>query len=847
MLDYQVVVTRKLSNDASLNNIIIKSHALDQTFNKEVLEYNVITTGTSLDFTLIETSEEDASYEVVGNSDFVTGINEVFINVVAPDGESSLTYKINVDKRPSDNNNLSDIITGFELSPLFHKSNTLYRIEVENEVNSINIEGIKEDSSATLSGNGVYELEIGRNIFQLLVTSESGNSKSYAIIVERKGSSNNYLKDLYTSEGKLDFDKNKLEYDIFVSNDVDDIFVYGLTEDVGAIVNGFISYDLDEGLNVINIDVTASNGEVRTYILNVTREDINSPFIKSLDAGDYSFDSEFDKNIYEYSVSVDNEITSLDLSYILEDPLGFASISGNENFVVGSNVVTITVLASDFVTEQVYTINVVRKMYTDNFLDSLEVSTGDLSPMFDPSEINYEVLVDSNLKEISVLASILNGSTITGNGTYELVLDETMIYIEVTSDIGITRIYSIKVIKNYSSNNFLRSLEIRDFDTIFSLEPEFDKSVNSYTINLGHEVDRVIVGGVSDDYRSLVSGVGTYELKAGNNEINVTVTAEDGTLNIYKVNINKEYSTNNSVALITPSLGVLDKEFSPDIKEYNLEVEATDNLLAFDVVLEDFKAKVSGSDEMGILNGMSVRTVTITAEDGSLNVYTFNIVKVASDVLLKELSILGYDFSFDSNKFVYDLSVSSNKKMLYESEITAITNDPLAHVNLMGDVNLPYSYIVEVIGSDNYTIQEYIININNNNDDLKLSSNIYDIVDNYVIVSSMNVVDVVSNFNNSENVYIYKNDLIYEGMSATDLDIKLVIDDYVYDSLKMILLGDLNGDSRVNVLDRVLLNNHLNKEVILDSMYLIAGDVNKDNYVNNLDSNLLDDIILKKE
>ena len=108
--DYQIVVTRKKSKDATLSSLVVKSHTLSPTFNKTTENYTLTTSGTYLDFTTIKPTESEATYVVTGNENFVTGENTVTIEVTAPDGETKKTYTLTVTKTGSKNNNLSSSI-----------------------------------------------------------------------------------------------------------------------------------------------------------------------------------------------------------------------------------------------------------------------------------------------------------------------------------------------------------------------------------------------------------------------------------------------------------------------------------------------------------------------------------------------------------------------------------------------------------------------------------------------------------------------------------------------------------------------------------------------------------------
>lgn len=90
-------------------------------------------------------------------------------------------------------------------------------------------------------------------------------------------SSNSYLKSLGIDGVKINpgFDKDKMEYTAIVSGDTEKINITGEIEDDKALVEGLGEKELKEGINTFEIKVTAENTEVRTYVLTVTRKEIN--------------------------------------------------------------------------------------------------------------------------------------------------------------------------------------------------------------------------------------------------------------------------------------------------------------------------------------------------------------------------------------------------------------------------------------------------------------------------------------------------------------------------------------------------------------------------------------------
>ncbi len=90
--------------------------------------------------------------------------------------------------------------------------------------------------------------------------------------VETPKSSNNYLKELNLSTGIIEFNKDTLEYNIEVPNEVEELTITSIPEDEKSTITGNDTYQLQEGQNKITITVKAENEEVKEYILNVTRQ-----------------------------------------------------------------------------------------------------------------------------------------------------------------------------------------------------------------------------------------------------------------------------------------------------------------------------------------------------------------------------------------------------------------------------------------------------------------------------------------------------------------------------------------------------------------------------------------------
>ena len=84
-----------------------------------------------------------------------------------------------------------------------------------------------------------------------------------------------------------------------------------------------------------------------------------------------------------------------------------------------------------------------------------------------------------------------------------------------------------------SSNNYLKSLKIENA----TISPEFNRQYVDYQVTLKDETTSEInILAEAEDERAKVTGTGTYKLKNGENDIQIVVTAENGTTKMeYKI------------------------------------------------------------------------------------------------------------------------------------------------------------------------------------------------------------------------------------------------------------------------------------------------------------------------
>lgn len=84
----------------------------------------------------------------------------------------------------STNNNLKSLtISTGKLSPKFSKDKTEYTVSLDSTVEKITVKASPEDSKAVVSGTKEYNLGLGTNKIEIVVTSEKGTKKTYKITI----------------------------------------------------------------------------------------------------------------------------------------------------------------------------------------------------------------------------------------------------------------------------------------------------------------------------------------------------------------------------------------------------------------------------------------------------------------------------------------------------------------------------------------------------------------------------------------------------------------------------------------------------------------------------------------
>lgn len=378
-----------------LSSITLSEGTIDFDKSKTTYEIKNINSSTIEIKATSESSYAKLSGDI-GKKNLKLGLNTFKITVTSESGVNRIyTLKIYRNDNRDKTNTLSSLeVENNKITPEFNKNTINYTLTVKKDVTSVKINAtLESDKSSFNKGYGprTVNLNYGLNSVLIKVTSESGATKTYTIKITREDdrSSNNYLKSLNVSSGDFKFNKKTLNYSFSVQNEITSLNVIATPEDSKSTVSGAKTYNLKEGLNKINITVTAENKQTRTYSLQVTRivknisKEVNNK-LGSLEITNYQIN--FDPETTIYNLTIENE-KSLDIVPKVQDSTSSVVVNGNENLKDGS-VIKLVVTAVDGSTKE----------YIINISKNEEINNNDKNDDDQNKEDNNVVKVNENRK-----------------------------------------------------------------------------------------------------------------------------------------------------------------------------------------------------------------------------------------------------------------------------------------------------------------------------------------------------------------------------------------------------------------------------------------------------------------
>ena len=868
---YKIKVYRKPNSNSNLGSLTVSKGTYTPSFAVDKYNYEMTLDSDDTELTITATPEVASSSAIItqtsmtgaepvsgtGTFTLAAGANTFQITVNAADATSS-TYTLTVNRPASTNATLTSLsVSEGDLDPEFSPNHTKYTVSVPNTTDLITITAVGA-AGTKVTGDGIKSLSVGKQTFDIIVTAEDGTTtENYFIDITRDGSSNNKLSDLTIDGTTIEgFSPDGDQYTINVPNDKDTVEIGGSVADPTAeITAGLGSHTLSTGNNVIDVQVTAENGDVNTYQITINRAKNSNAYLKTLVVAEDDLSPEFNKETTTYSVTVPNEVSSLNITATPEVTTSGVTILNNNSFTVGSNTVTVRVTAEDGTSKRDYEINVTRQPYADNFLSSLTVKGSDdvdytLSPEFNKNTLAYEVAIPSSLSSVNIAATLEDSSaTITGDGNVPISSLPQTQKVKVTKD-GITRTYRIKFIPGLSGDNKLLSLGVNPG----TLTPAFNKNTDRYKVTLPEGTTSINVSATANNSDAVVIGTGSHTLTAGKNNIEVSVTAANGSVNTYSIEVTvSNGETENKLDTLTVSEGTLTPAFDPDTNLYEVTVDSTTSTISIDATGSN---TITGLGEKTLSEGNNIFEVKSIDDNGNANTYRIVVTKPLSDptaIMAPELAYLAidkYDISpsFDPSMTSYSATLAGESA----ATVVAYAKNPADTVVVTGNDDLNNNNNITItVTNTNGDSKIYSISVSTFLN--KLKTNVYPLDNTYVdkVPAFRSVGDIKNDFvNPNEYLKVYDADgalLSDDAVVGTNYKISLEKDGVEHDYKYFIVIKDVNGDADVSISDIVLVRRHILNNIVLSEAQLRAGMVNDDTEVDVSDLILIRRTILERE
>ena len=429
----------------------------------------------------------------------------------------------------------------------FSSDQTVYNLSISaRDIGSdkIKISGVAEDSTATVSGNGTFQLKEGQNVFKVICTNSkvtNGNTKTeYTINITFTDdrSDDNKLKSLSLSDDSknsinINFDPNVTNYSAEVEGSVTSVSISSTLNDLlASYVSGFGNrvVSLAYGSNTILLKVKSEKGNIREYKIVINRKDNRNTdnTLKSLIVNDEVIDLK--SNTTKYTIDVNQDVKTAKItSELSNSKASYVKNYGNRtvDLKYGKNTILLKVKAENESIKE-YNITVNRKdgRSTNNTLKSLDID-GYIND-FKPEVKEYSFEVENSVSKVTIKSELsdLKASYVKNYGNRVVSLNEgnNEILIKVKAENESINEYKIKIFRAYSPEKLKNNTSIKQLSIGNLVINNSEDGI--YTYNLNEKVDKLNINVLLTNPNAIYEIVGNNNIDDGS-EIKIIVTSED--------------------------------------------------------------------------------------------------------------------------------------------------------------------------------------------------------------------------------------------------------------------------------------------------------------------------------
>jgi hypothetical protein len=717
------------------------------------------------------------------------GQNNIQIYAVSEYGAQGNIYTFTITQNAANNDaslsSLEVLASGSNLligDNAFDPETKEYNVRVNNNITAVTINAVASDSNASVSkspssGNLINN---SKNIFHINITAESGITDTYTVNVFRANDNNTIL--------ELRVNGTPIQLVPYVPvilqdfhNSVQSINISATLEDASATLYGTGSKSLVEGAQLFEVYAISQYGiltgqsqdDVPVYIIQATRKPLsNDNKLEGLTVADMEdnilpFDSgiSFDPLRYTYQITLPDisEITAVKINAVAQNnnktvsgDIGIQNLTVLGNETINSQFV-ITVRAENNATQN-YTINILKGTSLSNDASISSVTLKDAqgneyltfnSAVAKQQDVNIPYTVSG--LTLTVTPNHTNAS-VSGTYGYINVNAGSSAYVEfkvVAQDGTESLTYNFSIIRAAAkTENHLESLIIKDENdlSVDFLAGLFNAGKTTYDIRVDDTVESVVINAAvpANNGSFIINEIlPSYSLVSGATKtIFIIVQAENGSINIYTLNIKRANNDNSIASIKIGELIVPVGEFTYVASSYEYTVSPNFiygiSTVEIEVMLENpqSKATITGAGVKNLSVGNNAFIVYATAQDGTVgDNYVIRITREAAsndnslqsllittnleEILLDEQSGIKNTYNLQANRAVTSATINA-----VANHAGAKVNGDIGTVELSGGtINVLKIYVT----AENNTVKTYTINIDikdDNNEITNITSNL---------------------------------------------------------------------------------------------------------------------------
>lgn len=414
---------------------------------------------------------------------------------------------------------------------------------------------------------------------------------------------------------------------------------------------------------ISQISVIAENGDKQTYSIEIIREKSNENFIISftipIDGKMHEGKIDQSKNTITIDISLHLDLTKLSPSIKISE---YAKIDPNaEKEQDFENEITYTVTSQNG-EQRKYTVIINKIKSEENTILSFKLPNGNggyIEGVIDNEKNSIELTIPFhlNVSNIIPVIEISDFAQIAPTNNTALDFEKELIYI-VTAENGVKKTYSIKLIREANTKNYIKSFKFPDIKDNYISAKNIDHINSVVTIEVPHGYDLSNVAPSIEISENATVLPNPKQNQNFNNEIKYLVTSEDGKVKTYTI-----------YAVILPNTANLITSFKiPDNDTFIVaEIDNTKNIISiqvpFEFDLSAIKPEIEVSESATIqpkqdvpINLEDNLKYTVTSESGLDRVYEVSIIRGANN----DNRILSYKFPIEDGFIEAEIDQDNN-------------------------------------------------------------------------------------------------------------------------------------------------------------------------------------------